>query len=247
MSVQAMSWVIDNSQHKGGSLLVLMMIANHAKSDGSGAWPSTTLLASECRMSERQVRRIIDSVLEPSGELTVQRRIGKPHIYDVPGVRGEATTPDNMSGVEEPGMSGAPRTYQAETPDISDTTPDIAVSDEPSKKQPKATIRGTVNLFDRFWNAYPKHSAKDDARKAFAKRLKAGTDPEILIAGAERYAAWVAAGGVESPQFVPYPATWLNRGQESDDLPAPHRNGNGRPKGVAAIDAVYAEARRQIQ
>lgn len=99
LSVQAISWVIKHSKHKGNSFVVLMMIANHAKSDGTGAWPSVPTLAREARVSERTVQRCIhrlsrkwsgvkDWHVDPP-ELKVL--VGKgPHgsnLYDIPGVK----------------------------------------------------------------------------------------------------------------------------------------------------------------
>lgn len=86
LSVQAISWVIDHSQHKLGNLVVLLMVANHARSDGTGAWPSLSTLARECRMSERGVRYCL-RILEKSGELLTNRGAG-PHgcnLYSLPG------------------------------------------------------------------------------------------------------------------------------------------------------------------
>lgn len=68
MSWQATTHVVDHSKHKGSALLLLIMVANHAHSDGTGAYPSIATLATETRMSERQVRRNL-RVLEESGEL----------------------------------------------------------------------------------------------------------------------------------------------------------------------------------
>lgn len=84
MSVQAMSWVIEHSQHKGSSFVVLLMIANHAHSDGSGAYPSFDTLARESRITVRQVTNIIP-LLERSRELTVQRGAGPhgTHLYSL--------------------------------------------------------------------------------------------------------------------------------------------------------------------
>ena len=83
MSVQASAWVIQNSQHKGSDLLCLLMIANHAHSDGTNAFPSVPTLAKECRMSARQITRIIQN-LEGSGELRVQRSEGRhAHTFTV--------------------------------------------------------------------------------------------------------------------------------------------------------------------
>ncbi len=79
MSVQAMSWVIEHSRHKGAELLCLLMIANHAHADGTNAFPSIETLARECRMSERQIKRIIQK-LEESGELRVERGVGRGNV-----------------------------------------------------------------------------------------------------------------------------------------------------------------------
>lgn len=76
MSSEATSWVIKHSQHKGSNLLCLLIIANYAHPDGSNAFPSGKRLAIESRMSERQIKRIIDA-LETSGELVVDQSVGR--------------------------------------------------------------------------------------------------------------------------------------------------------------------------
>src|ERR1700739_362903 len=92
MSVQAISWVIDHSKHKGNTFVVLLMIANHAKSDGTGAWPSVATICKESRLSRRTVQRCLSRLsrkwkFEP--ELNV--RVGKgpfgANLYDLPGVK----------------------------------------------------------------------------------------------------------------------------------------------------------------
>jgi Helix-turn-helix domain len=87
VSVQAMSWVIEKSKSKGNAFIVLLMIANHAKSDGTGAWPSISTLAKECRNVERTVQRCILSLIK-GGELKV--RFGKgpygTNLYEISGM-----------------------------------------------------------------------------------------------------------------------------------------------------------------
>jgi AraC-like DNA-binding protein len=63
-----MSWVIGHSPHGGSELLCLLMVANHAHADGTGAYPSVATLAAECRMSARQVTRLLHR-LQDSGAL----------------------------------------------------------------------------------------------------------------------------------------------------------------------------------
>lgn len=94
MSVQAFSWVIEKSQHGGSPLLVMLMIANHAHSDGRQSYPSLETLAAECRMSKRAVQYIIKKHLVPSAELIVEKRNRREgeeglygrNTYSIPGV-----------------------------------------------------------------------------------------------------------------------------------------------------------------
>lgn len=72
-------------------------------------------------------------------------------------------------------------------------------------------------LFDQFWNAYPRKIAKQGAIKAFAK-LKA--DEELLqtiLDALERQKMspqWQRDNG----QFIPYAATWLNGHRWEDEV-----------------------------
>ncbi len=139
MSVQASSWVIEHSKHKGSSLLVLLMIANHAHADGTNAFPSLQTLARECRMSLRQISRIVDA-LEKSGELRVERSGGRlSHRYALPLMqRGQdvvSDNPDILSTLNPDNLStlaDATRTFPTPNVDISAPNVDIAMSPDPS-------------------------------------------------------------------------------------------------------------------
>jgi biotin operon repressor len=80
-------------------------------------------------------------------------------------------------------------------------------------KQAKPDIDAS---FQEFWAAYPKRVAKEAARKAFAAALKGGVEPEVLIAGAARYAAERAG---QEARYTKHPATWLNGGCWADEPP----------------------------
>jgi hypothetical protein len=62
--------------------------------------------------------------------------------------------------------------------------------------------------FDEFWAAYPRKVDKADARRAWAKAIRAN-DPDQMIAAAKRYA--VSVRGKE-PDFIKHGSTWLNKG-----------------------------------
>ena len=74
------------------------------------------------------------------------------------------------------------------------------------------------DLFNQFWDSYPKHIAKQSAVKAFEK-LK--PDEKLLeamlkaIARQKESKQWEKDGGA----FIPYPATWLNQRRWEDELP----------------------------
>lgn len=75
MSVQALSWVLNESESTLGSRLVLLSIANHADAKGMNSWPNVATIAQEARVSERQTQRCIKQ-LEKLGELAVEKGAG---------------------------------------------------------------------------------------------------------------------------------------------------------------------------
>jgi len=94
MSIYVMTHVWGHSGQSLGSLLVLLAIADHAHSDGSGAYPSIATLAKMSRLSDRQVQRVI-AKLQQDGELVVAYGEGpyRTNVYRV------IMDGDNMSGV----------------------------------------------------------------------------------------------------------------------------------------------------
>jgi len=97
LSVQAISWVLEKSESRLGSRHVLISIANHAKSDGTGAWPSVQTISHEARLSEREVRYALRD-LEKSGELLTLSGEGPRgcNLYSLPlmgqSLQGQKTT-----------------------------------------------------------------------------------------------------------------------------------------------------------
>lgn len=103
VSVHVVSWVLRHSEAKLGQRLVLLVLADHAREDGTWAWPSVETISREARLGERQVQRCLRE-LEASGEIvkTGVTRKGT-NVYTVKGyVEHEARAReggDNMSGV----------------------------------------------------------------------------------------------------------------------------------------------------
>lgn len=76
-------------------------------------------------------------------------------------------------------------------------------NEQQAPEEPKYT-------FENFWRDYPRKKAKGDAEKAWAK-IKPGEHLAEIIRQAVQRATtsvdWAKDGG----QYIPYPATWLNR------------------------------------
>jgi len=83
----------------------------------------------------------------------------------------------------------------------------------------------TDQLIEQIYAAYPRKEAPRDAKKAIAKVLKEGKSGDELLAITARYAAAVATWPKGDEKFIPYPATWFNRGSYDDDPATWERNG----------------------
>lgn len=91
------------------------------------------------------------------------------------------------------------------------------------------------------WGRYPKRdgtNSRANAWKAWAMRVREGATASDLIAGVDRYAAWIRARGVEKTRFVMQAQTFFGPGEhwkESYDLAEPptRNGGNGKHEPVA--------------
>jgi uncharacterized protein YdaU (DUF1376 family) len=82
---------------------------------------------------------------------------------------------------------------------------------------PSISITRVIDItFTAFWTAYPKHVAKQSAIKAYQAALKKGISPDVISAGALRYAKHVEG---KDTKYIAHPSTWLNAGRWEDELP----------------------------
>ena len=136
-----------------------------------------------------------DSVRNESG---TGRPVGFPDVSDV------KSTVQDIGGDSRPVEGASEAIHSEHTP--SDSRSDAAWI--PQK-------------FEVFWARYPRKVAKKDAMKAFAKIIKAQDDVErfmnTLLASIEW---WKSQSGwkKDNGKFIPYPATWLNRGSWEDSV-----------------------------
>lgn len=148
----------------------------------------------------------------------------------------------NTSNAENGRKGGRPRKQAVfeetqENPNnpigFSETQKNPSVFEETQKSQTKSEAKSKTNSitpiapkgekrsdaeFEIFWNAYPTKVGKQPARKAFNK---VKVPVETLVAAIERQkcsSQWSKDGG----QYIPNPATWLNQGRWTDELPEKH-------------------------
>jgi hypothetical protein len=95
--------------------------------------------------------------------------------------------------------------------------------------------------FDDFWKLYPRKIGKQAAAKAFIKAIKT-TEPEIIIAGATRYAN--DPNRVDA--FTAHPTTWLNAGRWNDE-PLPERIKTADEKRLDEQRKIEERRRRDIE
>jgi uncharacterized protein YdaU (DUF1376 family) len=79
---------------------------------------------------------------------------------------------------------------------------------EKIKSSPPAKPAGDTQEFLTFWNAYPKKISRQEARKSWHKAGCEGRLGEVMAS----LTAWKKTEQWGEPRFIPYPATWLNKG-----------------------------------
>ena len=242
MSIKIMTEVWDHAPVEGGSLLVLLALADSSDETSRTCFRGVTDLAKRARLSDRQVIRCIRE-MEKMGIVLVRRNASpvKTNLYTL--TRSETWRSDIMSPPDEK----ADMTFDApryDTHVISDVTPmspkpSVTVSIEPSVARegdlfsasdtstsaPPKPEKKTEDHFETFWKAYPKKAGKVQARRNFERAVAAGAKPEDIIAGAERYADATAN---TDPQHIKWAQGWLTDERWTERAaPEPYRHYGG--------------------
>lgn len=130
---------------------------------------------------------------------------GKSHI---PEFRREL--PRTADGDGDPPLDLGPRTIGPSTISVANATSvNIAI--------------GPI-AFESFWKTYPKREGsnpKEPARKRFMAIIKAGADPDAVIASARAYANEMRENKQFGTPYVAQAITWLNQQRWKDYTPAP--------------------------
>ena len=208
------NWMIRDRSVPRNAILVYASLSSRA---GMGAiFPSQVTIAEESGLSERTVRTMLGH-LEQIGVVERRSRRGgeghqtaKTDAYTLhPNGRTEA--PADVAGSPKRPANGSQATGNQQQ-----ITPLIEVDrEEVDRDTREGALIPVLSAFDAFWSVWPKKVGKPDAERAWAKAVRSAT-PETIMAGAIAYRD---NPGRPERQFIPHPATWLNRQGWNDELP----------------------------
>lgn len=94
MSIQAMAWVLEQSESQGNDRLVLLAIANHCDAQFWNAWPSIDQIAREAGVHRATVFRCLKTLVD-LGELRITHSGGGRALsnhYHLPGIPSQVAT-----------------------------------------------------------------------------------------------------------------------------------------------------------
>ena len=194
-----------------------MYMADKASDDGSGIWVSKGNMAADLEMSSRAVRIHIKDmlalgILKVSGQkecrhgYTIDYQINLEIVSKLP-----STRPPLNDVHPYHGMTFSP------TPAQDSPKP----SKEPSN-EPIILVRSidvVVEQFDKFWEKYPRKTAKVPARRAFPRALLKISFEELM----EKLDYFIDVHKHTKKQFLPHASTWLNQ-ERWHDVYEPQEN-----------------------
>ena len=148
-------------------------------------------------------------------------------LREVLAIMADMTAGDDNRRAKDRDRKRASRGQSADCPgNVPEMSADKAPSRLPQRDinqtpstHPKSSLRSesakSAQGFDSFWSVVPRKTGKDAAEKAYRQKIAAGrATPSEILAGAIR---WRDEAKHDDPQYVPHPATWLNRGGWEDE------------------------------
>lgn len=217
----------------GDAKLVYLILSSHVGGNET-AWPSHKRIADFAGISTSSVKRQLQW-LRRHGYISWKQRVTADKAQltnEYVLLLGSAPVPvkTGSSPGPTPGSPGTP-------PSSPGTGGQSTVSEGVAQGELRRRVieRESVNvvrlppnvdeIFDRFWDIYPRREGKGAAKAAFVKVLRRGVTVETVLAGASRLRN---DPNLPERQYVCHPTTWLNQGRWEDD-PLPPRNEERSP------------------
>ncbi|HHL1286934.1 TPA: helix-turn-helix domain-containing protein [Klebsiella pneumoniae] len=256
LMVQAMKIKVGNPLRK----LVLLKLADNA-SDLGECWPSYQHIADQCEISKRSVMNHIEALCEcglikkelrtgPKGNSSNVYKLNLRSAGDSPGGSANRSLPGATDSL--PGAGDSPGGSAGAAPRISHSFEPV---NEPVNEPIKHTGASAITSapvrsakqdyspeFETAWQAYPKRAggnSKSGAFKAWKARLKDGVNPEDMLAGVKRYAAYARATGSVGTQYVKQAASFFGPDRHFEESwQAPSAPGGGHNSTIARLSGL---------
>ena len=213
-------WVID-LKISNSAFRLYAILARYADYNTHRAFPSRETLAERMGASVKTVERAV-AELQEVGAIKRENR-GRYHsniytlVMDDP--QGTKMSPDkNVPGEDKNVPRGDKNVRRGDK--------DVALT-----RTIEQELKNKKDIFDQFWNLYPKKADKRKAEKALEGALKRAT-LSVILDGVEKY----RDDPNRKPEFTKNPASWLNADAWDNDL-LPQRevlNDWGKPFAPAA-------------
>lgn len=142
--------------------------------------------------------------------------------------------PDMADGTLFPQVSmGPPESPQNPT----ETPGDSAAGNRKREVGNRKSVSTVPDLFDTFYDTYPRKAKRGDAQKAWGQALDRSIDPQLMLDGAHRLANDPNLPTGDDRKYIPYPASWI-RADGWLDEPLPARHSSSTPQHSTTDDRV---------
>ena len=181
MSVHVISWVLKSSEATGGERLVLLSLADHARDDGSMAWPSVATIARDARLSRRAVQSALRR-LEADGRIVkVGESKAGTNIYDVQMAHEEPAEGREDFAREDSSPAKSTTENESQTSPEPSVEPSTTTPPNPPRGASRGRVRSTVHD-----GAYEPDAVLDDFTRAAYARMGINLPAGATHADAER-------------------------------------------------------------
>lgn len=146
-------------------------------------------------------------------------------------VASDDTTVSPLTTQTQRGTQEGTQTSRARAEDAPAPTLFVEAGSSASASERETPQQALDRDFAEWYAEYPRKKARQQALGAYKRARKKEPRGAVLVEGLRRsIKGWKAEG--RDPQFIPYPATWLNAGSwtdEPDESPPEHAQGPARP------------------
>jgi len=267
MSVKVTTRVWANSRQSGGSLLVMLALADLANDEGE-CWPSIPVLAQKARLTDRQIWYLLPK-LEEAGEIRIKRSNGgrnrrnhylvtvseNPENISVKNIQGNSFSEICDTKTLKP-ISGALNRHR--TVNKNSEPNGSSVLSHLKKKRTRGVailpelqpaVSRVVARINELAGSHYRDDKPDALRNLIARLNEGRTERECLTVVEGRHVAWVG-----NDKMLEYfrPSTLFAAAHFEDYLQAAQRQGNGHVKpaqvkdlgnGMVDVDGVQMDRR----